>query len=432
MTAYDIISRKKMGCELSSEEISFFVRRYTEGDIPDYQASALLMAICLRGMSDRECADLTYAIESSGDVVDLSPFGDLTVDKHSTGGVGDKTTLITAPLAASVGCVVAKMSGRGLGHTGGTIDKLESIPGYKTSLSPDEFAEQIAKIGIAVIGQTGNLAPADKKLYALRDVTATVDSLPLITSSIMGKKLAAGSKSIVLDVKCGSGSFMKTPKDARSLAEAMVRIGHLRGRRVRAIITDMDKPLGNSVGNALEVREAIDVLRGAGPRDLREISITLAAEMLSLSAKMPRDEAVAACKEALRSGLAFEKFRRWITAQGGDPSIFSPDWECAAPLRRELLARRDGYITRINTEQVGLSSVALGAGRARKDDEIDYGAGIIFEKTRGDFVRSGDIIAYMFSSNADKLNAGAGMLDSAIEIGDEPPTSIPLIYDTVG
>ena len=365
MRFYDIIAKKRHGLALSGEEIDFFVSEYTAGSIPDYQASALLMAICTRGMSGEETARLTAAIAASGNRVDLSCFGNLTVDKHSTGGVGDKTTLIVAPLAASLGCKVAKMSGRGLGHTGGTVDKLESFPGYTTSLSSEKFLDTVRRIGVSVVGQSGNLAPADKKIYALRDVTATVDSVPLIASSVMGKKLAAGAHSIVLDVKCGSGSFMKTPREAEELARAMVDIGRRNGRAVSALITNMDAPLGSAVGNILEVREAIDTLRGAGPRDLREICIALAAEMAHLSLGTDLRTARSRAEEALAGGAALAKFKEWISAQGGDVSyIDEPEKFDTARCITELKATEDGYITAMDTERIGLASVALGAGRA--------------------------------------------------------------------
>lgn len=321
MRMYDIITKKKHGEELSDEEINEFVRAYTAGEIPDYQVSALLMAIYFKGMTDRETTTLTMAMSTSGDTLDLSPFGTLTVDKHSTGGVGDKTTLIVAPIAASCGCKVAKMSGRGLGHTGGTVDKLESFPGYNTSLPADKFFEQVEKTGISVIGQSGNFAPADKLLYALRDVTATVDSVPLITSSIMSKKLAAGSHSIVLDVKCGSGGFMKTPEDAEILAEGMVRIGKRCGRNIAALITNMDTPLGTAIGNSLEVIEAIEVLRGKGPDDLRAVCIELACAMVKLALGKTDEEAKEAVLNAISSGAALNTLKVWISAQGGDASF---------------------------------------------------------------------------------------------------------------
>ncbi len=432
MHIYDIISKKKRGEELSDEEIRFFIEEYTAGNIPDYQASALLMAICLKGCTDRETATLTQAICDSGDVVDLSPLGEGTVDKHSTGGVGDKTTLIIAPIVASLGAKVAKMSGRGLGHTGGTVDKLESFPGYRTSLSPEEFIGQVKEIGIAVIGQSGNLAPADKKLYALRDVTATIDSIPLITSSVMGKKLAAGTHSIVLDVKCGSGAFMNKPEDAIILAKNMVEIGYARGRRVSALITNMDMPLGTAVGNILEVKEALEVLSGRGPDDLREVALSLATLMTSLSLGIDTLTARRMCEEAISSGKAKAKFVEWIGRQGGDARLAErPELFPEAPLSRCIYAKESGYITAMNTEAIGLSAVALGAGRATKEDEIDFTAGIIISKKTGDRVEAGDLIATLYSSSEERLSDAEGIYIGALTVSDEAPEEMPLIYEVI-
>ncbi len=416
---YEIITKKKRGEPLSKEEIRYFTNGYTSGSIPDYQASSLLMAICLKGMNAEETAELTLAIAESGDSIDLSALYS-TVDKHSTGGVGDKTTLIVAPILASLGANVAKMSGKGLGHTGGTIDKLESIPGLSTSLTPDEFKRQVAEIGIAVAGQTGNLAPADKKLYALRDVTATVDSLPLIASSIMGKKLAAGSESIVLDVKCGSGSFMKTVDDARALAEAMVDIGIKAGRRVSAIITDMDRPLGHAIGNSLEVKEAIEVLSGKGPSDLKEICLALATEMAMLSLGLGYDEALRRCEEAIFCGSALEKLIEMVSRQGGDVEyIKNPDKFEPARYSMEIKAERSGYIGAVNTEAIGMCSVKLGAGREKKDDSIDYSAGILLLKKTRDRVEIGDTIAVLFSSSEEKLAVAKDTFIRSVFYSDE-------------
>ncbi len=431
MRFYDIIAKKRHGHTLTAEEIHFAVKEYTDGIAPDYQMSALLMAICTKGMDAEETATLTAAIAASGDTVDLSRFGNLTVDKHSTGGVGDKTTLIVAPLAAAIGCKVAKMSGRGLGHTGGTVDKLEAFPGYNVSLSPSEFLDTVERIGVSVVGQSGNLAPADKKIYALRDVTATVDSLPLIASSIMGKKLAAGAHSIVLDVKFGSGSFMKTPEDAEALARAMVEIGRKNGRAVSALITNMDAPLGLAVGNTLEVCEAIDTLRGHGPEDLTEICVALASEMVRLSLGISAEEARPLTLEALSSGAAYEKFKEWIAAQGGDVSYAdAPDKFNCAPYRSDLLASSDGYISTMDTERIGLASVALGAGREAKDDAIDQVAGIVFAKKTGDAVTRGDRIATLFASSKLKLAKGVRELEAAITVGDKP-SELPLIMSII-
>lgn len=432
MNMYDVITKKKRGEELTDGEIRDFVFGYTEGTVPDYQVSALLMAICLRGMTDRETASLTESISNSGEVLDLSEFGNLTADKHSTGGVGDKTTLIVAPLAAALGCKVAKMSGRGLGHTGGTVDKLEAISGYKINLSPEEFTRQVKEIGIAVVGQTKNLAPADKKLYALRDVTATVDSIPLITSSIMGKKLASGSKSIVLDVKCGSGAFVKTLSDAEALGRCMVDIGALSGRRVSAVITDMDTPLGSAVGNILEVKEAIETLLGNGPGDLAEICITLAASMAHLALDISLDEAKRQARHLLDTGMAYEKFKEWIGAQGGDVSLIeSPENFPSARFEYEVKATRDGYISKMDAEKIGLSAMKLGAGRETKDSEIDYTAGIRLIKKTGDYVKCGDTLAHLYTNNKSAAAESESLLLSAITYADNEVKAPPLIYKII-
>ena len=432
MRMYDLIEKKKHGLPLTEGEIREMITLYTKGEIPDYQMSALLMAICTMGMDAEETAILTAEIAASGDRVDLSRFGDLTADKHSTGGVGDKTTLIVAPLAASLGCVVAKMSGRGLGHTGGTVDKLESFPGYRTSLATDEFLATVERTGIAVVGQSGNLAPADKKIYALRDVTATVDSIPLIASSIMGKKLAAGAHSIVLDVKYGSGSFMKTPADARALAEAMVDIGKANGREVSALITNMDLPLGYAIGNSLEVKEAISTLLGVGPHDLSEVAISLAAEMARLSLGLDADEAQRRARAALYSGAAYAKSKEWISAQGGDVSyVEDPSKFDEAPYHAFLVAEEDGYIASMDTERIGLVAVTLGAGRISKNDDIDFSAGILLERKTGDSVSRGEVIAELFSSSEEKLEASVAELYAAISISQEKPEEQPLIHSII-
>ncbi len=429
MTVYDIITKKKRGEALSRDEVRCFVKGYTEGAIPDYQVSALLMAICLNGMNDDETCELTMAIAESGDTVDLSEFGALTADKHSTGGVGDKTTLIVAPLAAALGCKVAKMSGRGLGHTGGTVDKLESFPGYRVTLSEDDFRRQVREIGVAVIGQSGNLAPADKKLYALRDVTATVDSVPLITSSIMGKKLPSGAKSIVLDVKYGSGAFMKTPEEAEILAENMVKIGRLAGRNTAALITNMDTPLGFAVGNTLEVCEAIATLRGEGPPDLAEISISLAGAMAHLTLGIAYEVAVERARKLLYSGAALKKFKEWISAQGGDVSfIDNPDKFISAKYKKELKCGTDGYISAMDAEKIGLAAMELGAGRKTKDSEIDYSAGIILAKKTGDKVNAGDTLATLYSSKYELIKEAEEALLDAYKFSDKPREKEKLIY----
>ena len=432
MRIYDIITKKKRGEELSDAEIEYVISKYTCGEIPDYQISALMMAIYFKGMSERETATMTLAMASSGDTVDLSEFGTLTVDKHSTGGVGDKTTLVIAPIAASLGAKLAKMSGRGLGHTGGTVDKLESFPGYDTSLSPDKFFEQVRRVGISVIGQSGNFAPADKKLYALRDVTATVDSMPLITASIMSKKLAAGSHSIVLDVKCGSGGFMKTPEDAEALARGMVNIGKRCGRQMSALITNMDIPLGYAIGNSLEVKEAIEVLSGRGPADLTEVCTALATEMVSLSLGMSEADARTAVLGAIADGSALRKFAEWIEAQGGDSSYAKdPSLFPVSKHIYEVKSDRSGYISRMNAEEIGIASVCLGAGRLTKDDEIDHSAGIMLTKKRGDAVKVGDTVALLYTNKENKLREAERMLLSAIELSGTQPKAEPLIYKTV-
>lgn len=432
MRMYDIIESKRDGHELSDAQIDFFVQGYTEGSIPDYQASALCMAIFYEGMSEHETARLTLDMAHSGDIVDLSVIPGVKVDKHSTGGVGDKTTLIVAPTVASLGVHVAKISGRGLGHTGGTLDKLESIPGLTTSMSREQFFDIVRTVGCAVVGQTDNLVPADKKLYALRDVTATVDSLPLIASSIMSKKIAAGSDKILLDVKCGSGAFMKTTDDAIALAREMVAIGEHVGRTTTALITNMDRPLGQCVGNALEVQEAACTLQGNGPDDLVAVCIELAANMLELAGKGSVEECRAMVKEQLSNGEALQKFAQMVKAQGGDehyvlePERFGHD-TCSV----ELKASCDGWIHHMNTEQVGLASTALGAGRATKDDLIDPLAGIVLAKKTGEKVQKGEVLATLYAQNEAKLTEGKNELSGAYMIGSEKPVHEPLIYARV-
>ena len=432
MRMYDIIQKKRDGGVLSDEETAFFVKGCVSGEIPDYQMSALMMAIFFRGMNDAETASLTKHMAYSGDTVDLSRFGSLSVDKHSTGGVGDKTTLIVAPIAASVGCKVAKMSGRGLGHTGGTVDKLESVPGYKTSLDAESFMEQVEKTGVAVIGQTGNLAPADKKMYALRDVTATVDSIPLITSSIMSKKIAAGSHSIVLDVKVGSGAFMKTADDARTLAEKMVTIGKHCGRNMTAVLTDMNTPLGHNVGNALEIIEAVNVLKGEKTGDLREVCLTLASEMISLSLGISVEEAYKKAENAISSGAALDKMIEWVQAQGGDSSYIRDTSKFPAPkFSRSVKAEKSGYISSTDAEKIGIAAVELGAGRASKDDVIDHSAGIVIGKKTGEYVEIGEEICVLYTNNENSLDEAERKYLDAIVISSEKPEEKPLIYGTV-
>ena len=432
MRMYDIIKKKRDGGELSSAEIEFFIKGYVDGSIPDYQASALCMAIFYSGMTERETADLTLYMASSGDTVDLSAFGNTTADKHSTGGVGDKTTLIVAPIAASLGCIMAKMSGRGLGHTGGTIDKLESIEGFNTELTSKDFFRTVEKTGLAVVGQTGNLTPADKKLYALRDVTATVDSLPLIASSIMSKKLAAGAHTIVLDVKYGSGAFMKTPTDAEALATEMVKIGKNCGRNTSAVITNMDIPLGNNIGNALEVKEAIDVLKGNGPDDLKAVCLALASQIVSLSKGIDKTEAQALTTEALESGKAFLKFKEWIGAQGGNTKwVENTDLFPTATYEYEVKTTKDGFISHMDAEKIGICAVILGAGREIKADTIDMSAGIVLNKKTGDKVAVDEAIATLYTCNKAVLENAEKKFLEAISISDEKPENKPLIYKII-
>ncbi len=432
MRAVDLIEKKKRGEVLSKEELQFLIEGFTNEKIFDYQMSAWAMAVCFQGMTHEETAALTMAMAESGDQVDLSALGEKTVDKHSTGGVGDKTTLIVTPIVASLGGVVAKMSGRGLGHTGGTVDKLESLPGYRTELSSEEFMHQAEKVGLVVAGQSGNLAPADKKLYALRDVTATVDSIPLIASSIMSKKLAAGARSIVLDVKCGSGAFMKTPETAAALAEEMVEIGSACGRNVSALITNMDLPLGSAVGNALEVEEALAVLQGEGPADLREVCLALAAEMLRLCNGWSEEEAKQQAEVALYSGKAYEKMKEWIAAQGGDLEAFLAGRREHQPIKYIVAAPADGYIQKMDAEKIGLSAMLLGAGRASKEDRIDFDAGLKILKKTGDAVKVGEPMAVLCAGSQRDFSAAEQCYLNALTIGDAKPEKQPLLYQKIG
>ena len=428
MRAYDIIHKKREGGALTKEEIDFLIEGFVEGSIPDYQMSALAMAICINGMDAKETFHLTDAMMRSGDTVNLERFNGLCVDKHSTGGVGDKTTLIVAPIVACLGARVAKMSGRGLGHTGGTVDKLESLTGYRTSLTGEEFLAQVEKIGIAVTGQSGNLVPADKKLYALRDVTATVDSIPLIASSIMSKKLASGAHSIVLDVKCGSGAFMKNEDDAVALAKAMVEIGEGFGRKVRALITDMSVPLGSFVGNSLEVYEAIQVLSGKGESALREICVELASNMISMALDLEITEAKSRVENAISSGAALAKFKEWIKAQGGDVSkIDDPVSLLGAKYKHEYKATTSGYLSKIDAEGVGIASMLLGAGRVTKDDEIDFLAGIEITAKYSDHINKGDTLAILYASDASLFDSACARLDTSFELSDTKPNENALI-----
>lgn len=432
MRIYDIIAHKRDGLELSDEEIAFFVKGYTAGKIKDYQAAALLMAIYLRGMTDRETVTLTNEMAHSGDMLDLSDCGGVTVDKHSTGGVGDKTTLVVAPVVASLGAKVAKMSGRGLGHTGGTVDKLESINGFRTELTPEEFKNQVKDIGICVIGQSGNLAPADKLIYSLRDSTATVGSIPLIASSIMSKKLAAGAHCIVLDVKTGSGAFMKTVEEAEELSKKMVDIGDACGRKVAALITDMNTPLGKNIGNALEVKEAIEVLNGNGPKDLREVCVALASNIISLSENLPLEEAEKEVRRVLSDGTALLKLCEMVKMQGGSVAqIADTELLPKARFSHDVLSPADGFISFMDAEKIGSSSVILGAGRVNKGDPIDCTAGIILEKKTGEAVKKGELLATLFSNDETKFEDSEKLFLSAFRFSDEKPQPVPLIYKTV-
>lgn len=432
MRMQDLIEKKKNGFAHTGEELSYIIGGAVSGEIPDYQLSAWLMAVCFQGMSDGELAALTELMASSGDTVDLSALGDRTVDKHSTGGVGDKTTLIIAPLVASLGGIVAKMSGRGLGFTGGTIDKLESIPNFQTELSDEEFFRILRQNGVCIAGQSGNLTPADKKLYALRDVTATVDSVPLIASSVMSKKLATGAKSIVLDVKTGNGAFMKDLDSAALLAEKMIAAGRAHGRNVRAVLSNMNIPLGNAVGNALEVKEAVEILSGRGPRDLREICLVLATHMLALSVGGDETEIRQRCERALDDGTALGKFIEVVQAQGGDVSYISnPDKFPLAGTVYGVRAKKDGFIASMDCAVIGKTATLLGAGREKKGDLIDMFAGVLLVKKTGDFVRRGEEIAYLHTNRAEKLGEAENMYLSALAFSDKPVEKEPLVYQII-
>ena len=428
MRMYDLIARKKHGETLTKEEIAFMVEGYAGGRIPDYQMSAMLMAIWFQGMDDEETTELTKCMAKSGDMLDLSAVPGKTVDKHSTGGVGDKTTLIVTPIVAACGGKVAKMSGRGLGHTGGTVDKLESIPGFSTVLDRQKFLETVDKCGVSIIDQSGNLAPADKKLYALRDVTATVDSIPLIASSIMSKKLAAGSDCILLDVKTGSGAFMKTLDDSVKLARTMTAIGEGAGRRTLALITDMDAPLGNAIGNSLEVMEAMDVLKGHGPADLTEVSLQLAANMLCLVGKGRLDECRRMAEASIADGTAFETFCAMVREQGGDDNVLRDYSKFPqAPYQKDVLADEDGYIVKMNAEECGIASVLLGAGRETKESGIDVSAGILMRKKYGDKVSKGEALATLYTSREGSLPEAERMYRGAVAIGSAAADPRPLV-----
>lgn len=404
MRMVDLIVKKRDGKALSKEEIDFFIQGYTKGQIPDYQASAMCMAIFYKDMSDEECANLTMAMVDSGDRIDLSKIEGIKVDKHSTGGVGDTTTLILAPLVAALDIPVAKMSGRGLGHTGGTVDKFEAIPGFKIELTNDEFIAQVNKDKVAVVGQSGNLAPADKKLYALRDVTGTVESLPLIAGSIMSKKIAAGADAIVLDVKTGAGAFMKTLDDSIALARAMVKIGNSVNKKTMAIISDMSQPLGNAIGNTVEVKEAIDTLKGDGPKDLEELSLILASQMVVLGGKAKTlEEAKEKLIEVIKNGKAIEKFKTMIKDQGGDERVVDdPSLLPQAKYKIELKSDKDGFVSELIADELGIAAMLLGAGRATKDDVIDFSVGIVLSKKVGDEVKKGETLLVIHSNKEEE------------------------------
>ena len=433
MRMVDLIEKKRDGGVLSDEETRFIIDGFTKGDIPDYQMSAWAMAVFYKGMTDHETAVLTDAMMRSGDTIDLSRFGTKSVDKHSTGGVGDKTTLILAPIVSSLGGKMAKMSGRGLGHTGGTVDKLESIPGYKTTLSAEEFMQQVEDVGVAVIGQSGNLTPADKKLYALRDVTATVDQMSLIASSIMSKKLASGSDAIVLDVKTGNGAFMKKLEDSRALAKEMVSIGTMAGKKTVAVITDMDQPLGRAVGNSLEVREAIDTLRGEGPADFKEVVFALGSQMLMLAGRAADEkEARALMEGVIEDGSALDKFAQFVRAQGGDAApVYDTSLLPVAGKTLEVTAKESGYVHRILAEDIGIACMTLGGGRETKESAIDLSVGIILEKKNGDAVSDGEVLATIYGNDDAKMQAAYEKIAHAYEIAKEPAAFVPVVREYI-
>lgn len=429
MRMYDLILKKKQGKELNTEEINWMIKEFTEGRIPDYQMSAMTMAICFQGMDKRETFDLTMAMRDSGDVLDLSRIDGIKVDKHSTGGVGDKVSLVLTPIVASLGVPVAKMSGRGLGHTGGTIDKLESFSGFSTEISEEKFIDSVNTIGIAIAGQTANLAPADKKLYALRDVTATVDQMSLIASSIMSKKLASGADAIVLDVKTGNGAFMQKEEDAIALAKAMVDIGNRAGKQTVAVITDMDEPLGNAVGNALEIKEVIDALHGDGPEDLMEVVYALGTQMLLL-AKRAEDEEVARnlITESIQERKALKKFAEFIENQGGNrEEILHPDMLPKARYVIPVLAEEEGCIERILAQDIGIACMTLGGGRENKESTIDHGVGIILTKKISDTVKKGETLALIHANSKEKAVLASGLVKNAYQIAKEPAKKAPMV-----
>ena len=429
MRMYDLILKKKQGKELNTEEINWMIKEFTEGRIPDYQMSAMTMAICFQGMDKRETFDLTMAMRDSGDVLDLSRIDGIKVDKHSTGGVGDKVSLVLTPIVASLGVPVAKMSGRGLGHTGGTIDKLESFSGFSTEISEEKFIDSVNTIGIAIAGQTANLAPADKKLYALRDVTATVDQMSLIASSIMSKKLASGADAIVLDVKTGNGAFMQTEEDAIALAKAMVDIGNRAGKQTVAVITDMDEPLGNAVGNALEIKEVIDALHGDGPEDLMEVVYALGTQMLLL-AKRAEDEEIARnlITESIQERKALKKFAEFIENQGGNrEEILHLDMLPKARYVIPVLAEEEGCIERILAQDIGIACMTLGGGRENKESTIDHSVGIILTKKISDTVKKGETLALIHANSKEKAVLASGLVKNAYQIAKEPAKKAPMV-----
>ncbi len=433
MRMYDLISKKKYGEKLSKEEIEFIIKGFTDGSIPDYQMSALLMAICLKGMDNEETINLTLAMAKSGEMLDLSRINGVKVDKHSTGGVGDKTSLVIGPMVAALGVPVAKMSGRGLGHTGGTIDKLESFPGFSVSISTDKFFENVNNIKLAIVGQTANLAPADKKIYALRDVTATIDNISLISSSIMSKKLASGSDVIVLDVKTGSGAFMKTLDASKELAKAMVNIGNGAGRKTFGVVTDMNQPLGRAVGNSLEVIEAINTLKGEGPEDLLEVAVTLASCMLYGAGI---EESLEAAREKLlgtiMDGSALDKMAEFIEAQGGDSSyVYDTSKFEKAAIIEPVLSETEGYVNLIHTDEIGMTSLVLGGGRETKESEIDLSVGMIIEKKIGDYVKKGEPLATLFANSREKFEAAKSRFLGAYTIGEKPDIIPKHVYEII-
>ena len=432
MRMYDVIQKKKAGETLSKDEIHEMIQAYVAEEIPDYQMAAFLMAVYFQGMTAEELTELTMAMAHSGEMVDLSPIPGIKVDKHSTGGVGDKTTLVIAPIVAACGGKVAKMSGRGLGHTGGTVDKLESIPGFQTEMTQEKFFEIVKRTGVSVIGQSGNLVPADKKLYALRDVTATVDSLPLIAASVMSKKIAAGSDKIVLDVTTGSGAFLENMEESLELAKTMVSIGELAERETVALITNMDTPLGIAIGNALEVKEVIEILHGKGPEDLRYVCVQLAANMLYVSGVGEIDTCIRMAEEALDKGTAYDKFREMVEAQGGNVEMLDhPEQLPSAPYQCEVKAEQEGYIVKMNTKQCGIASVVLGAGRETKESTIDMAAGIHIYRKTGDYVKQGETLAVVFAEKEEKLQPACKLLAEAYFYGTEKPAEQPFVYARV-